>query len=471
MLRANSCLALGRRPLRRFACWCAAGFLMLPVGCQVNLPMERLLLNGPPTPGPWSSGLTPPLNLTVSAESDDESTGVKRTAYRAQADDRTLPEPDTIPVAPSSSALPSPTVVVHFDFVLRQTFEQNGEILLARERVRESEAALDAAMSSCLPQALRKDTFKKSVAEATVWRRRAELRKIENEKLQDAANTYFDWLTAQRGEAVARDFIPFEEKLLTRARKLVELGEKPAQVMIESAETALNGYHQSVLDMHQKSEAASFKLAYLMGMNGGMPATNEILEPIDRVNISKPLELWVRQAQDNGPGVRELQGLVASIQQGIEQARLAQRLCALNDATLVCGRLHLVHTPLTCGHLQMARSELQQAQLSLLSLHSKLAAGIEEAYSAILSGHEQISRAADAIPHAAETYRLLDVRLTKENPETSTRNNTYNAIQSSIQQLSLAHANYLKAIDGYNKAQARLLLLVGSYNQCPGKIP
>ena len=99
---------------------------------------------------------------------------------------------------------------------LRQTYQRNAEILTARERINESQIALDAALQSCIPEMFRKDTFKTPVAEATVWQRRIELRKVETDNLQDASNTYFDWLTAVR-RRVSRDLLQKEEKLLTRA--------------------------------------------------------------------------------------------------------------------------------------------------------------------------------------------------------------------------------------------------------------
>jgi hypothetical protein len=452
-------------PFRRFASLCA-GVLLLTAGCQINLPMKPLLLNGPPVPGPLSSGLTPPLRLTdPQNDADDESTddheagssNVIRTSHEADTEDppagRTLPTPDTLPAPLAAAGPPAKGIAVNLDSVLRLTFERNGDILVARERVNESQIALDAALQSCMPEMLRKDTFKKAVAEATVWRRRGELRKTENDNLQDASNTYFDWLTAVRGEVVARDLMKYEEKLLDRARKLAEV-EKPTQVLVNSTETALNGRQQFISQTHQQAEAAAAKLAYLMGINGGVPVANETLQPIDRVDTSVAVEVLVRQAQDNGPGVRELQGLIASIQQGIAQASRAQHICAHTGAALVCGRL------------QMAQSQLQQAQLALFNLQGKLRAGVEEAMSAILSGREQIARADDAIKNASETYRLMDLRLTKQNVETTLRNNTHNAVLTSIQQLSQAEANYLKAVSSYNKAQIRLLLLLGSYNEC-----
>jgi outer membrane protein TolC len=359
---------------------------------------------------------------------------------------------ETLPPADAPS-VPS-GLDVNLDIVLRMTFERNADILAARERVNESQIALDAAMKSCMPEALRKDTFKKPVAEATLWRRRAELRKVELDNLQDAANTYFDWLATLRGEALSRDLLNREEKLLERARKLAA-SEKPVQVVVESIEAAVNGQQQSIIQIHQQSEAVAAKLAYLMGMNGGTLTTTEKLEPIDRVDMSVPVEVLVRRAQDNGPGVRELQGLIVSIQQGIAQASKAQCICAHTGAALVCGRL------------EMAQSQMQQAQLSLLSLQLKLRAGVEDAYTAILSGHEQITMAAKAIEHAAETYRLMDLRLNEEGAEATIRNKTYEGVLNAIRQLAQTHTNYITAVSNYNKAQLRLLLYLGTYTSCP----
>jgi outer membrane protein TolC len=350
-------------------------------------------------------------------------------------------------VAPNGAA-------VNLDAILRLTFEGNADIRMAREQVRESQIALDAAMQSCLPELLRKDAFKKSAAEATVWRRRVELRQKEYKILQEATNTYFDWLTLLRGEAVARDLLKYEEKLLGRARKLAET-EKPVQVVVEAIETAVYGRRQYLLHTHQKAEAAAAKLAYLMGLNEGGLTPLEMLEPISRVDISAPLEVLVRQAQDNGPGVRELQGLIASLQQSIAEACRAQRRCARTGAPLVCGRL------------QMAQSQLQQVQLSLVRLQLELRAGVEDAYTAILSGREQIDLASKTIDHAKETYRIMDLRETEESPEVRVRNKTYDGVLNSIHQLGQAQSNYLTAIDNYNKAQVRLLLLLGTYTNCP----
>lgn len=346
-------------------------------------------------------------------------------------------------------------IAVNLDTVMRLTYERNTEILTARERVHESQIALDAALQSCMPEMFRKDTFKTPVAEATVWRRRAELRKVETDNLQDAANSYFDWLTALRGEEVARDLLEKENKLLSRARKLAA-SERPVQVLVEAIETSVNGRQQYILHTQQQIGAVAAKLAYLMGMNDGLLTPTETLEPINRVDTSVAVEVLVRQAQENGPGVRELQGLIASIQQGIADAYRAQRCCCRTGAPLICGRL------------QMAQSQLQQAQLSLVNTQLKLRAGVEDAFTAVVSGQQQLDLASKAIDHAKETYRIMDLRVTEEDPATAVRNKTYDGVLNSIRQLSQAQSNYVTAVSDYNKAQMRLLILLGTYaNNCP----
>jgi len=227
--------------------------------------------------------------------------------------------------------------------------------------------------------------------------------------------------------------------------------QKPAQVLAEAAQAVGNGRPQLNLKAHQQGEDAAAALAYLIGMSDGLPVPLDgALEPIDLVDVSAPIDVLIRQAQENGPGVRELQGLAGSIQNSIAEARFAQCLCDRTGAATICGRLH------------MAQSQLQQANLALLDVQGKLRAGVEEAVAAILSGREQIASGASAIQHAAESYRLMDAILT-EGPEAARRSNsTFSAVLSSIQQLNQAHANYLLAVSAYNKAQVRLLLLIGT---------
>jgi outer membrane protein TolC len=286
-----------------------------------------------------------------------------------------------------------------------------------------------------------------------VWRRRVDLSNKQNDILQDASNSYFDWLSAIQGEEISRDLIKLEEKLLDRARKLAK-DEPPVQVVVEAIETAVNGRQQYILNVHQKTEAIAAKLAYLMGMNDGSLAPAKTLQAVQRIDTSVPVEVLVRQAQENGPSVRELQGLIGSIQQSIAEACRAQRRCAKTGAPLVCARL------------EMAQSQSQQAQLALYSVQVKLRAGVEDAFTAVLSGREQIDLAAKAIEHAQETYRFMEKRLLQENPRQAMNNKTYDGVLNSIRQLSQARSNHLTAVSNYDKAQMHLLIMLGTYTTC-----
>jgi outer membrane protein TolC len=453
MLRATLRLVFRRRSLRRLAILYTARAALLLASCDV--PMGHFLKNDSPVPGPLSSGLTPPLQLN-SAPSTGE-TPVPPPAANAKGPNSSIIHHTVYHEGDDPAVLPNATTV-SLDSVLRLTCERNPEVLVARERVNESQAAFDAAMKSCMPEMLRKDTFKRSVAEVELWRRRGELRKVQNDKLQDAANTYIDILTARRAEVIVSDLQTYEQQVLDRAKKLVASGEKPAQVIVEAIEAAHNGRQQFLLKTHQQGDAATIKLAYLLGMCDSIPVPEgPTLVPVDLVDAGVALPALLHQAEENGPGVVELKGLASAIQQGIADAQCAQYICNRTGAALVCGRL------------QMAQSGLQQAHLTLNDLHGKLRAGVEEAVSSIHSGRDQIVQASSAIQHAAETYRLTDVRLKEEGPEANRRNNTYNAVLLSIQQLAQAHANYLLAVSAYNKAQVRLLLLIGTYNDCQAK--
>ena len=124
-----------------------------------------------------------------------------------------------------------------------------------------------------------------------------------------------------------------------------------------------------------------------------------------------------------------------------------------------------------CGRLQMAQSELQQAQWSLYSVQVKLRAGVVDAYTAVVSGREEIEFAYKSIDHAAETYRIMDLHVNEENPGDAMKNKTYDGVLNSIRQLSQADSNYLTAVHNYDKAQIRLLIMLGNFTDCPSPKP
>jgi outer membrane protein TolC len=430
---------------------CTAGALLLPACC--TMPMSSLDNHGPAAPGPLSSGMTQPLPLAAARWKDGTVTSLTKAPTLAKAPNRSPVLRTSYYRSDADAAPGAREIAAGLDVVLGIARQRNARIVLVRERVNEAQAAYDAAVRSCVPEFLRKDTFKRAYAESLLWERRAELAKTEYEILQDTANTYFDALTARRSEAVARELEKLDAKVLERAQRLFETEKKegPANVLVESAQTSINGRRQYITQAHQQAEAAIAKLAYLLTNNDGVPMpAGTPLAPIDLMDPTVPVEGLIQQALDIGPGVRELQGLAAAIQAGLDDAHCAQRICEHTGAAGVCGRL------------QMAQSKLEQTHLALIDTRGKLRAGVEEARSAILNGREQITQASNTIQHASETYSIMNRRLESEAPRDAMTRNTYGSVLTSIQQLSQAHSSYLSAVNAYNKAQARLRLILGT---------
>ena len=133
--------------------------------------------------------------------------------------------------------------------------------------------------------------------------------RVNYETLLDAANTYIDLLTARRGEAVAQELDKYQHDVLKRAEGSAASGGK---VLVESVQAELSGSAQAKAKLHQQGDAASAKLAYLLGLDPECPLVpvDETLTPMDLVDATPPTAALVAQALTDGPGIHELQGLM-----------------------------------------------------------------------------------------------------------------------------------------------------------------
>jgi outer membrane protein TolC len=410
---------------------CAAGVPLLALGCSKS--MSNLMDWGPAPaaqaapPGPAApyTALKPPAATTGPVVQ-------AKHAEKGPAKEAALPD------------LPAQGVPVTLDSVMTMTEANNAKIAVARERVNERQLILDAACDSCVPDLLRKEDFKRSAAEARYWQARAELASTTTEELQDAANTYIDLLTAQRGVDLARELEGYEKKLLNRAEALVKSKETGADILVQSAQAALASRRQAIAKLRQQADAAAEKLAYLLNLHDGRPVPpNRDWVPLDFVDATLPVEALVEQARTNGPTIPELTQVAGAIQAGIDEARLAHRACQLGCA-LICARLHA------------AESKLQQTNLTLDDVRGRLTLGVREAYEAILSGREQVGYLTAEVRHARETYRLANLRLTE-----GVMGASQAEVAQAVRGVEAAEFNRLQALAALDKAQVRLLLLIG----------
>src|SRR5262249_11984400 len=168
---------------------------------------------------------------------------------------------------------------------------------------------------------LRDAAYRRVNAARRVWQQRGELSRVSNETLLDAAGTYVDLLSVRTGEAVARQTLQELEKVLSRAEKLAKT-EPGAKREVASIQSAVYGQRQAIVRLREQANTASAKLVYLLGLD---PCTelvpiDEKLVPLELVDASPATCDLVAQALATGPGVREMEGLLALIHDSMERA-------------------------------------------------------------------------------------------------------------------------------------------------------
>jgi outer membrane protein TolC len=455
-------------------------------------------------------------------------------AVRAAAADA----PETLPPAGQAPATPAPakTLPIDLDTVFRLAEQQNAQVALAREKVSEAHAQKDLASTRWFPDTyvgmawyrheggiqapdgtfihasdsamfagaevnsqldLRKIAYEQVNADRQVWQQKGELSRITYETLLDAAETYIDLLAAYEGRDLARRLEQEVQDLLKRAQELYKV-EKSESVRMEVTrlESELAARRQVQWKLREQAMAASAKLVYLLGLD---PCTE--LVPIDArltrlelVDANPPCCDLVAQALANGPGVRELEGMLAVINQAIERSKGPGRFLPIFEVHMAEGgfgagpgdsltwdnrwdlavqaRWNLADLFTARDRERIAQSKLQQVHLSYQDLRGKLAAGVEASREATLSGDQEIRQDDEQIRQAQETYNISHTRLVNR-----IQGYSYSEVLLSLQSRGVAELNKLQDVRAYDKAQLRLLLLLGSgphhdpNHDCPAPHP
>lgn len=433
----------------------------------------------------------------------------------------TSPPPRVVRAAEGEApALPAeaPKVLpISLETVFRLAEEQNTQMSLARARVSEAVTEKEVVANNWLPNVyvgtsyyrheggiqeqdgrlihssfgalfgglevssrydIRELTFQRVNAERKVWQQRGELSRISAETLLDAATTYIDLLAARTGEAIATSTFKDLESLLERTEKLAA-SEPPARADVHRIRAELHNRRAVVRKLREQAAAASAKLAYLLGLDPcvELVPVDQSLLPLELVNVEPPVCELVAQALTQGPGVRELEGLLGLIQESMAQAQGPGRFLPVLELRMAEGgfgagpgsgldwdnrwdlglqaRWNLTEFLTAREKRRLACVKLQQAQLAYQDLRGKLTLGVQEARETIVSEREQMHLSQKQIDEAKEAQRLSDERL-RNIPGTSASETLL-----SFQATALARLNYLNSVRAYDKAQVRLLLLLG----------
>jgi outer membrane protein TolC len=410
-------------------------------------------------------------------------------------------------------------VPIALDTVLRLAEEQNHQVALAREKLAASETEKHLADLSWLPDIhagvayyrheggiqnedgtlthssfgslfpgadltarldLRDSMYKRINAERQVWQQEHELSRITSETLLEAASTYIDLLTARTTEAEFKRIEAKENEVVKRAEALFK-SDASNEVLAEAARAQATGRKQAISQTHAQGDAAAAKLAYLLGLGPDVELipVETALKPITLVDDKQPTDALVAQALQAGPGIRELEQMVAVIQDGIDRASGCGRFLPVFEVRALEGaflagpgdslsssnrldmgfqmRWNLTDLFTAKDRTQLAQSRLQQAELGVEDLRGKLTMGVQESQLNIQASREEITLGNRQIQHADKSYQLSDKRLKENVPGGSTTE-----VLAALRVVEMAHLGTLSAIRAHNKAQVRLMVLTGA---------
>jgi outer membrane protein TolC len=414
--------------------------------------------------------------------------------------------------------VPGKPLPIDLDTVLHLAQDQNPEIAISREKLHESVLECENTCTDWLPKVtagacyfrheggiqdfngnflrssygslfpgldlcgtwdIREIIYNRVNAERQVMQSKGDLSKLTHEKLLEAANTYIELLTARQAEAITWELEGYAEPMRKRAEDLMK-NDRSTTVQFEGVQAEMVGRRQELVKLRIQASAAAAKLGYLLGLpcDALLTPLDLIPAPIDLVDLSLPCETLVALALTDGPGIKEIQGMLAVIQEGRAQLEgplaLMPTFClnvcegafgagpganlTWDNRVDVCAQARWNLTEYLTGRKkkQIEDSKQKQVELSHAETAARLTSGVQEARDAILAGREQIALAQQQVRHASESYRLNDLRV-KENAPGA----TVVEVMTAIRALEQAHLGYLAAVSAHNKAQVRLLLLVG----------
>jgi outer membrane protein TolC len=419
--------------------------------------------------------------------------------------------------SPAPEAAPGPTrVPISLDTVFRLAEEQNAQVGLARERVNEAYAEKCLAQSKWLPDVfvglayyrheggiqlqegplihsstgalfsgleidsrldIREITYLQVTAQRKLWQQKGELSKVTSETLLDAATTYIDLLAARTAEAIVREEA---DKLAELRNQAKAVGDPLFQADVSRLESELEGQNQLLAKLRSQAAAASAKLIYLLQLDPAceLVPVDPQLVPFDLIDPNMPPGALVEQALRTGPGVSEMEGLLAMIHENMARSGGATDLMPILEVRMAEGafgagpgasstwdnrwdlglqaRWNLAPYLTRHDRLRAAQAKVNQAHVAYEDLRGKLTAGVHEAHATSVAAKEQIARGSSQIEHAKDSFARGSQRRIDRPTQYP-----FTDVLLSINSLTRARLGYVAAVSELDKAQVRLMVLLG----------
>jgi outer membrane protein TolC len=413
---------------------------------------------------------------------------------------------------------PPKQIPINLDTVLRLAQDQNVRVNLAREKVHEAFAGSALADKAWLPDLwlgtayyrheggiqnpdgtvihdsfgslfagvelrgqldLRAAVFQKVDAERRLWQQKGELSRVTNEQLLDATSTYVDLLAAKAGEAISLEQEIYLRLLLARAEGIAK-ADPGLEVEVMRVRSVLDGQLQATRKLRESFRSGSAKMAYLLGMDprADLVLMDRQMAAVTVVDPQLSRDQLIEQALASGPGVREMEGILNLINETNERNKgLAKFLPTFrfnvaegafgggpgsrsdfdNRLDIYLSAFWNLTDAVTCRERQqVAQARVAQAHLTHKDIRDRLTMGVLDAYEVIQSGGDQMRTAENQMKHARAAYERSKSRL-----EMSIKGSSPSEVLFAIQSLGGAQLGYLSAIRDYDKAELRLLLLLG----------
>jgi outer membrane protein TolC len=331
----------------------------------------------------------------------------------------------------------------------------------------------------------REYAFRQLASARKVWQSHGEMTRISTEQLLDASSTYIDLLAAHTALAVSRDLEVKISELLEKQKKVHEAANKskPTKLDLSRIEAEFEAQKQGQQKLKAQIEAASAKLTYLLGLGEAVTVVpvDSQMAAFHLVDASVPADAMVAQALAAGPGIRELEGVLCVIKEGLNTASGAARWVPQVDVQLGEGlfgagfgstmnwsnRLDLgIQAKWNVSDLLLADrkkavafAQMNEVQWSYQELRAKLTLGVQEARATIQNmgtqftvAEGQIKRAKEAAQMAREIkdVDMMDSRL------------TFADVALSHKAVAMAQMNYVEILREFDKAQLRLMVLLGA---------
>jgi outer membrane protein TolC len=367
-------------------------------------------------------------------------------------------------------------------------FQHDGGIQLQQGPIIDSNTnALGVGPNISFSYDPREYTYRQLIAMRKVWQENGDLSKITFEQTLDASTTYIDLLAAHTALSISMELQKSLESLHAEAKKAHEiLKTAPIELEEQRIQQEINTQIQNQRKLQGRINAACARLAYLLGLD-----LNTVLLPVDTqmvafhiVDISPPLEALVAQSLANGPGIRDLQGILSVIQTGLGQSRTISRFAPQVDVQVgeglfgagvlggmgydnrfdlaVQARWNLTELLHGQRKRQVAMDQMNQVAWTQQELRARLTMGVQESRTTILSSSSQFTLAEDQIRDAKTMLESVKVLKLKQ-----AEGITYSQIMLAEQAVAKAQLNYVELLQEFDKAELRLMILLGPGAKCP----